>query len=261
LLPLGIFAGKLCWISIVDPVYHGLVWLHERLIPIVAVFAVVSVGFAVFRFIRVQDSLRLLFSLRAEPPAELERVFRAEAKAQRVDVQLRYIDTPHRFCFTIFSGPSIVISRGFAEQLGVADLEMVANHEVRHVHRRDPWRSIAWHLFFSSLLLPGFEPLEDVLHMRRERAVDADVVRKNDRAQSYYDLLARCSTRVDQRFGAICTTGVGAISRVRGRQQVQSRHLWKRSLPALASVVTLALVFFSHSVFMTNLEYLRAHHC
>jgi hypothetical protein len=27
------------------------------------------------------------------------------------------------------------------------------------------------------------------------------------------------------------------------------------------SLVTLGLVFFSHSVFMTNLEYLRDHHC
>jgi len=261
LLPLGIVAGQLCWINIVDPTYHGLLWLHERLISVLIILAIVSVSVATYRFFRVQDSLRLLLSLRAEPPADLERIFSTEADAQRVNAQLQYIDIPHRFCFTIFSGPSIIVSRGFIEQLDPRDLAMVAKHEVLHVRRRDPWRSIAWHLFFAGLVLPGFEPLETILHLRRERAVDTSVVQRSDDAQGYHNLLKRCSTRRDHSHGAICTNRIGADNQARYLDQVPQGYLWKRSAPALISLATLALVFVSHSFFLTNLQYLQTHHC
>ena len=261
LVPLGLFAGRLCWINIIDPAYHSLIWLHERLLLLLATFAVLSVSFAAYRFVRVQDNLRLLLSFRSETPKDIARIFSEAAEVQRVSARLDFIDVPTRFCFTIFSGPSIIISRGFAEGLSAEQLAMVAQHEVLHVQRRDPWRSIAWHLFFAGLVLPGFEAPEMLLHLRREHAVDTAVVNQTHNAPAYQELLRHCSKRRDRAYGAICTTGVGLHSQARDMDQAAPTYLWERAFPAMVSVTTLALVLFSHSIFMKTLPYLQAHHC
>lgn len=260
LLPLGILAGRFCWLNIVDPVYHSLVWLHEHLISILLAFAVLSIAMATYRFIQVQDRLRLLRSFRSDPPADLKVVFNEEASAKQIDVRLEYIDVPTRFCFTIFSGPTIVISRGFAEDLSPYQLELVARHEVLHVQRRDPWRSMGWHLFFAGLVLPGFDAPETILHLRRERAVDLAIVKQTQDAQGYQDLLKHCSRRRDGAYGAICTSSIGVHRGARDLDQAPG-YLWEHSFPAMVSIATLGLVFFSHSLFMSSLPYLKQHHC
>ncbi len=260
-LPLGILSGKLCWISVVDPAYHGLIWLHERLPIIVLVLAAISVCIAAYRFMRLQDSLRLLLSLSVAPPVALERIFLANQHSKDHTVQLKYIDIGNRFCFTIFDGPSIVVSRGFVENLSAQDLHLVAMHEISHVKRRDPWRAIGWHLFFAGLILPGFEAVETVLHLRRERVVDAGVVSETHDENRYNELLERCSVRRDRAYGSICTGGVAMNEPVGEMASSSPEYLWDRAFPAMVSAALLLLVFLSHDFFIKSLPYLQTHHC
>lgn len=260
-LPLGLLSGKLCSISVVDPAYHSLVWLHEKLPLIVLILTSISVSIAVYRFIRLQSSLSFLLSLSIEPPPDLQRIFLADQQLKRTDIQLKYIDIQHRFCFTIFNGPSIVVSRGFVQGLSAQDLHLIAMHEISHVKRRDPWRAIAWHLFFAGLILPGFEALETVLHLRRERVVDAGVVAETHDAARYSQLLERCSVRRDRAYGSICTSGVTINERVQGMASTSPEYLWDRAFPAMVSASLLLLVFLSHEFFMKSLPYLQTHHC
>ncbi len=260
-LPLGFLSGKLCWISVVDPAYHGLVWLHERLPLILLILAFISLSTAAYRFIRLQESLRLLLSLSVTPPLALERIFLANQPPQDRKAKLKYIDIEHRFCFTIFNGPSVVVSRGFVHDLSTQDLHLVAMHEFSHVKRRDPWRAIAWHLFFAALILPGFEAVETVLHLRRERMVDAGVVAQIRDAARYNQLLERCSVRRDRAYGSICTSGVAINERVRDMASSSPEYLWERAFPAGVSTALLLLVFLSHAFFMKSLPYLQTHHC
>ncbi|MDQ6932885.1 MAG: hypothetical protein M3160_06885 [Candidatus Eremiobacteraeota bacterium] len=260
LLPLGIIAGHFCYINLVDPAYHGLLWLHERLVAIIFILATISIVVAAYRFVRLQDGLRLLLSFRSATPHHLERIFLEEARMQNVRTRIEFIDVPARFCFTIFYGPSIIISRGFVDQLQPEQLVMVAKHEILHVQRRDPWRSIAWHIFFAALMLPGFEALDTVLHLRRERAVDGRVVQQIGDARGYQQLLEHSSRRRDKAHGAICSLAVGAHGQGRDLDQSPA-YLWQRSFPALVSVVTIGLVVLSHSFFLTDLPYLQQHHC
>ncbi len=261
LLPLGMLAGQMCSVHVVDPLYHSLLWLHERLVPILVVLAIISIAGAAYRFVRVQESIRLLLSLAVEPPDELNDIFGSEMRAHHSDAELLYIDVNSKFCFTIFHGPSIIVSHGFVEGLSREELSMVAKHEVLHVLRRDPWRSIAWHLFFAGLVLPGFDPLETFLHLRREHVVDGTVVRESASPEAYKQLLLRCSRRRDRAHGAICTSGIAINAQSRDLEQMSLVYLLERSFPALVSVTTIGLVLFSHELFMTSLPYLQAHHC
>ncbi len=261
LIPLGMVAGQMCSVHVVDPLYHSLLWLHERLVPILVVLAIISIAGAAYRFVQVQQSIRLLLWLSVDPPNELNAIFESEMLAHHSDAELLYIDSTNRFCFTIFHGPSIVVSRGFVEGLSREELSMVAKHEVLHVLRKDPWRSIAWHLFFAGLVLPGFDPLETFLHLRREHLVDGTVVRETASAEAYEHLLLRCSRRRDRSYGAICSSDIAINTQSRDLEQMSMPHLFERSFPALVSVATIGLVLFSHELFMTSLPYLQAHHC
>ncbi|MBC5810884.1 MAG: hypothetical protein GIW95_08560 [Candidatus Eremiobacteraeota bacterium] len=223
--------------------------------------AAVSVSAATYRFMRLQKSIDVLLFFEKLPPAELAAIVLAEARERGVDIRLRYIDTAHRFCFATVFGPSVFISAGFVERLDSQELSVVAMHEAIHISRRDPWRSIAWHLLFAGLVLPGFGAIETALHLRRERIVDSLVIEQTRDRGCYLELLRRCSRRRDSAHGAICTSNAGMSGRAQILDQDAPVHLWKRSLPALVSIATLLLVFASHSVFMTNLPYLESHHC
>ncbi len=258
-LPLGILAGNFCSIKIVDPLYHSMLWLHARLPTLLVIMAIISIVVAVLRFHRLQTGLGVLSSFSVTPPEAVNRVFQWEAAKLRVQANIQYIDVPRRFCFTTFNGPTIVLSRGFLEGLSFDDLTFVARHELLHVVRKDPWRSLAWHLLFAGLVLPGFEAIEQLLYLRREHQVDVKV--SLEKQEQYSDLLRRCSPRRDQAYGSICTSGVGPSVRVREMDHASTEYIWEQALPAMVAAGLLLLVVFSHEFFTASLPYLQTHHC
>ena len=53
LIPLGFWAGRYCALSITDPVYHAILWAHERIWMIWAALALLSVGSALSGHLKV----------------------------------------------------------------------------------------------------------------------------------------------------------------------------------------------------------------
>lgn len=255
LLPLGVFAGRFCWFDLTDPIYHGWMWLHERLGLVLIVLAVVTITAALFRFAAIQKSLSALIALGRTPPPRVRQAF---AEQNGSTPRIVYVPANQAFCFTIFDGPTVVMSSAFEQQVDDQELALVAEHESLHVRRRDPWRALAWHLSFAALILPGFEGVEQALHVARERTVDRQIEGRvpSDR---YRDLLLRLSRRKD-RATTLCSN---AITRSRGPALGdEPSNLWiARALPAALSLALLTLVVLSHAVFMENLPYLQMHHC
>ena len=246
-VPLGVLADRFCYMNIVDPLYHGLMWLHERLPLLFAALAITSAGAAALRYTRIQARLRALELLRSTPPKALREAFEAPSIAAGA-IELIYIDVARVFCFTVF-GRRVVLSRGFAELLDVDELQLVAQHEALHISRRDPLRALLWHLVFAALIVPGFERLEDLLYARRERSVDMRVRRK--RPSEYGHLLDRLHITVCGSPAAAFRSGVAS-------RQVETGLLLASSM---APVMLLILLVLSHAVFVQNLPYLQAHHC
>ena len=248
-LPLGFFADRLCYIDLVDPSYHALLWMHEHIGYLFAGLAVVFAGVAFARFVRIQGQLGALDTLRSPTPAQLNQAFaRAAAQCGVRTFDLLYVDVPMVFCFTVFGG-RIVISRGFADLLSARDLELVAAHEMLHLRGSHPFKALVWHLFFAALIVPGLEPLEDALYQRREWSVD-NVVRQSDHS-AYDALLARfkstmCNSAPAAAFRAAQPTPTGTL-----------RSLAPTALP----LALLVLLTASHVFFVQNLPYLQAHHC
>ncbi len=259
LIPLGALAGRFCWLDFADPVYHGLVWLHERFVLVILLLAAASIAAAFYRFVRLQTTLRTLIELGSEPPDRLLRIFAIEDSLFDTKLMVLYIEAANPFCFTSFSGPRVFISRGFETRLTDRELSLVARHELFHAMRRDPWRSLAWHLFFAALILPGFDAVEQALYQARERKIDA-IVAKGD-AATYETLLANCSPRRDKQFGTICTAAVGGGAMLRGQRNASADYLWLQAGPATVSGAVLVLLLFSHELFSSHLPYLLAHHC
>jgi len=251
ILPLGFFADRLCYIDLVDPMYHSLLWMHERLPAIFAVFAAISAGAALLRFVRIQGQIRALESLRSRTPdAILDAFDYAATRAGHTRLNIVYIDVSSIFCFAIFSG-RVVISRGFVEQLrGEEELRLIAAHETLHVHRADPLKALLWHLFFAAWIVPGFEPLEEAFYARRERIADG-LSRALDPLR-YDALLARFGARV-------CSGTPGAGFRSISRQG-GALILWGL-IPSIIPVSLLVLLVASHVMFVQNLPYLQSHHC
>jgi len=256
LLPLGVFAGRFCWIGLVDPVYHSWLSLHERFELVLVLLALLTIAVAVYRFIVVQRSLRALIRLSQPPPARVERAFMGRNLPA---LQLLYVPANQAFCFTIFNGPTVVMSSAFEEQISDEELDFVAMHEALHVWRRDPWRALAWHLGLAMLILPGFEGIEEGLHIARERAVDAQVQARTS-TDRYRDLLSRLSGKRGIANAPLCTN---ALARRRNGAFNKGRlGFWTvRVLPAAISVALLGLVASSHAAFTQSLPYLETHHC
>ncbi|MDQ2680103.1 MAG: hypothetical protein M3Y21_03650 [Candidatus Eremiobacteraeota bacterium] len=221
--------------------------------------AFVSVFAAIYRFVRVQASLRTLYQLGSPPPQRIVKVFAAAQRGEALKLLLLYVDVKSRFCFTTFDGPRVVISRGFEDGLSDDALRLVAEHEIAHIRSRDPWRSLGWHLTFAAFILPGFSALEQLLYQLREVRVD-NIVASADR-QTYAELLAQCSTRSDRQFGTICTASLADGPGLRVRSNASPEYLRNRTLPAFASIGVLVLVLLSHEVFSASLPYLQTHHC
>ena len=247
LIPLGFFADRFCYINIADPLYHGLMWLHERLPLLFVALGAVSVFAAVFRYTRIRGQLRAIEMMRSPSPLELRLAFE-NAAAGREPIDLVYIDVPSVFCFTVFGG-RVVVSRGFEELLDADEFRLVAEHEAIHIARRDPLRALLWHLLFAALIVPGFERLEDVLYARRERHVD-HFVRSVD-AVVYDALLGRFDATICGTPGAAFRSGAPNDGADAARILV----------PAAIPIALLALLVVSHVLFVKNLSYLQAHHC
>lgn len=250
LLPLGFFADRLCYINVVDPSYHALLWMHERLGYLFIGLALVSAAAALLRFARIQGQLRSLTTLRAVVPHEIERAFSAAASTvglRRLDIV--YVHVPMVFCFTVFGG-RIVLSQGFVDVIATEELPLVALHEAVHIRFADPAKALLWHLFFAALIVPGFETIEDLLYQRRERGVDRFVSRVDERR--YGALL--------DRFNASTCLGTPAAafrSTAPVRVQRSVRPLLSAALPASL----LGLLLLSHMLVLRNLPYLQTHHC
>ena len=251
ILPLGFFADRLCYVDLADPAYHSLLWLHERLPVIFAALAIISVGAALLRFMRIQGQIRSLELLSSPTPDAVSDAF--EAAAARVgcpQLTFIYIDVSAVFCFAIVSG-RVVISRGFVEQLhGEEELQLVAAHEMLHVRRADPLKALLWHLFFAAWIVPGFEPLEEAFYAGRERRTDR--ISRALEPQRYDALLTR--------FGAqMCNGTPGAAFRLVSTQR--GAHVLRGLAPLLIPASLLSLLIASHVMFVQNLQYLQTHHC
>lgn len=246
-IPLGVFADRFCYISFVDPLYHGLMWLHERLPMLFIAFGALSAFAAALRYSRIQGQLRALEMMRSTPPRAVREAFDL-ASAERAAVELVYVDVPTVFCFTVIGG-RVVISRGFAELLNEDELRLVAKHEAAHISRQDPLRAILWHVFFAALIVPGFERLEDVLYARRERGVDLFVSRGDPLA--YNALVGRFVSTMCSMPGAAFRSGAPG----------QGAGAVRILAPTAVPIALLTLLIVSHVLFVQNLPYLRMHHC
>lgn len=250
LLPLGIFADRLCYIDLVDPTYHGLLWMHERLGLVFAALALVSAGAALGRFIRIQGQLRGLETLRsAVPPSLADAFVQARRRTGVRTFDLVYIDVPLVFCFAVFGG-RVIVSRGFVELIDREDLPFVAVHELMHLRSADPVKALLWHLFFAALIFPGFGAIEEALYQRRERRVDKLV---RGTGSSRYDTLL-------ERLGVSSCAGT-PLSAFRSLEMRSPATAMQPMLCAAVPLGLLALLLISHLLFMQNLPYLQTHHC
>lgn len=247
LIPLGAFADRFCYVNIADPLYHGLMWLHERLPLLFLALGTASAFAAVLRYVRVQGQLRALETLGSTPPEALRHAF-DNALVRTKPIELVYVDAPNIFCFTVFGGRAIV-SRGFAELLNADELRLVAEHEAIHIARQDPLRALLWHLFFAALIVPGFERFEEALYARRERGVDL-VARRVD--PFVYDAL------LDRFSVTMCGTPGAAFRSVEPHDGASNARVLA---PTAVPIALLAMLVASHAFFVQNLPYLSTHHC
>lgn len=250
LVPLSWWADRGCAYAGVDPLYHATIWVHERLgwfvgaLALVALLVVVTkIGLARIRFGR-------LLALAETPPARLDAAFARASDDLAVPLpRIAYLDVSARIATTVF-GPVVLLSRGLIDAVDDEELELIARHELAHANRGDAAAGVLWHLAFSALLIPGFEPLERRLHTRRERVANA--VAADGREADYVALLSRFA-----RGGDLCSeTGLG-LEAAAPRPE-DAWLAWIAPLAVLALVVALPL---SHLAFRQDLPYLLAHHC
>lgn len=249
LIPLTWWADRGCSVAGVDPLYHAAVWIHERLGWCIAIVAAASAATVLGKIAIARRRFSRLLSLAKPLPARVSRAFTQAARELAVPLpRIAYIVVDERIATTVV-GPVIVISRGFVEMLSNDDLVLVARHELVHAARRDGTVGIVWHLVFSALLLPGFEPLERWFHARRERR--ANVTASLLREDAYLELLARTA-----RGMALCA-GVGLGSDAAARKS----DFWRVWLAPAAIVLLAVALPFSHAEFMHDRTFLLDHHC
>ncbi len=250
LIPLSWWAERGCRLAGVDPLYHTTLWIHERLGWFVAALAIVSAAVVVGKIVVARIRFTRL-KLLAEPlPARLQHAIeRVSAELGVAVPTVLYLDIAAPIATTVFRR-TILFSRGFAEPLDDADLELVTRHEIAHVQRRDATAGMLWHLAFAALLIPGFEPLERRLHAQRERA--ANVTAANGRQERYLSLVGRIAHGAD--LCAEARLGLEAAS----RRPADRWLMWFAPAAAIALAVALPV---SHAAFRHDLPYLLSHHC
>ncbi len=251
LVPLTLVAGRGCRFPGVDPAYHSMLWTHEHL-PVLYVAAAGVAALAVtIRVVRARARAATLFSLATPLPPALADAFAVESARLLMPVPtLAYLDVAAPLCFALLGGrSSVVVSRGFVEDLDSDELAMVARHELLHIKHRDPLRGFMWHLAFAALLLPAFSALERWLTSRRELRTNLEAADADADLDRYAQLLV---SRARERR-SLCIEALGAPERNRGL-------LSALAAPAMV-VIVLASLALSHAWFLEHLSYLSAHHC
>jgi hypothetical protein len=250
LIPLSWWADRGCNYAGVDPLYHTTVWFHERLGWLVALLAVLSLLTVSAKIVIARRRLLHLLELAEPLPETLAQAFHLAAAELEVRLpRIAYLNVGEHIATTVY-GPVILISRGFAAALNEDGLLLVARHELVHASRHDAGIGVLWHLVFSALLIPGFEPLERHLHAARERRANVQAAR--DREASYLALISQLSN--DASLCAGGNIGLEAAARRPGDAVL----MWVA--PSLIIVLALALVA-SHVEFKRDLPFLLTHHC
>ena len=250
LIPLSWWADRGCNYAGVDPLYHTTVWFHERLGWFVALLAVLSLLMVIAKIVVARRRLLHLLELAEPLPGTLAQAFHlAAAELEARLPRIAYLNVGEPIATTVY-GPVILISRGFANALNEESLLLVARHELIHASRRDAAIGVLWHLVFTALLIPGFEPLERHLHAVREHRANIQAARH--REVSYLALITRLSK--DASLCAGGNIGLEASARRRGDAVL----MWVA--PSLIIVLAVALIA-SHREFMRDLPFLLTHHC
>ncbi len=250
LIPLSWWAERGCWLAGVDPLYHTTLWIHQRLGWFVAALALVSAAVVMAKIVVARIRFARLKQLAEPIPARLRTAIeRASAEFGIAAPAVLYLDVTAPIASTVF-GRTILFSRGFTEPLDDADLELVARHEIAHVHRHDATAGVLWHLAFAALLIPGFEPLERGLHGQRERA--ANVAAASGREERYVSLVSRVAHGA--KLCADARLGLEAAA----RRPEDRLLMWFAPLAVVALAVALPV---SHAAFRHDLPYLLSHHC
>jgi Zn-dependent protease with chaperone function len=236
-VPLGPWAGRLCSIAWIDPLYHTLLWLHEHLVELVAAAAAVSAVLALSAHMRERQGVALLTRLARPAPSDTVAVVVQEAHRLGTAIpRLAFLDTHLSCCFVSPDGSAIVLSRGFVAPLDLQAIRLAIRHELAHLLRKDPERAAFWHIVTRTLLLPGFASFERWLHMRRERRADA--IAAQDDEERYIRLLSRYHDRR------------------------RTPHDSRSSLvPAVMALLVLLALALSHVLFEEQAAYLIRHHC
>ena len=257
LIPLGFWAGRYCALTITDPVYHALLWAHERIWMIWAALAVLSVGSAAARVFGAEQQVSTLLDFTSEPACDVQSTFDEIRSWLDMSARLVVLDLPARIAFPHWRRNGVVISSGMLLGLTPSEVRLVMLHELEHLRRHDQRRALAWHTFFALFILPGFGAVEQILNRRRERSVD-DICRSAS-AATYDKLLERNAIRRDKMYGSICTSKatVPGLAGLNAAPQ----YLADRTLPAAVSVLILALVLLSQMLFISALPFLETHHC
>lgn len=257
LVPLGVFAGRFCNLSLADPIYHALLAAHEHINSILIGLAALSLASVAVSAAVSESSLNVLLQLSCEPPEELRLEFEQARERMGVKSNLLYLDMQQRIAFPHWRANAVVVSAGMLQDCSAEEIRLVLLHEIAHLRRRDQYRALAWRVFFAIFILPGFSAVEQLLNRNRESAVDARCLLEH--ADVYRNLLQRSSVRRDKLFGSICTPGIG-IPGLSGLN-ASPHYLADRTLPAAISIGVLALVLFSQILFLWGLPFLSTHHC
>ncbi|GAC1547204.1 MAG: hypothetical protein NVS2B17_31270 [Candidatus Velthaea sp.] len=248
-IPLGDFAGRYCWLTGIDPIYHTLVFTHTYMPQILLAYALVSVLVVLISDVRARAQLRQLAGFASPPPSRLKRALAQECAALGMpEPRCSYLDVEQSFCFTASGPTGVLISRGFLAPLSDEELLLALRHEIVHLRRSHPEKALAWRIVTRLLLLPGFASIERWRHARREEIADRETA--GGAVERYRRLLLRTAARNDT---ALLSWRLNALRGVRPH----AISIW----PAVVAAVLLVALVSSHFVFMDNAAYLMTHHC
>ncbi|GAC1453153.1 MAG: hypothetical protein PVSMB8_12220 [Vulcanimicrobiaceae bacterium] len=252
IVPAWLAFGRACLWAPAHLAEHAYMFVHEHLPTLIAIAALCSISIVVTKLVRANASLATLRALSTAMPDTLREALASEATALGMaEPSVMYLEIETPLCYTVVSGPAILISRGFFEDLDDSEVALVLRHELIHVRRRDPLRGLLWHLAFSALLIPGFGGLERWLYDRRERRTNALAGHALD---ARFARLARRVREAEYRLErSLGNAYAGAL-----RPNESKRTVFVR--PALATGLISALIA-SHLFFVNSLPMLDRHHC
>ena len=249
LIPMTWWADRGCSVAGVDPLYHAMVWVHERLGWFVATLAVVSAAVVAVKIAVARGRLRRLLALSEPLPPRVLHAFQGAARDLGVPAPaMAYLDIGAPVATTVY-GPLVLLSRGFVSPLSDAELHLLARHELVHASERHARTGAVLHLLFAALLVPGFESLERRLHAARERR--ANLIAAQGAEDAYFALASKLQ-------GSTLCSDVQLGLEPPSERRVDRWLIWL----APAAVVLLAVALpVSHAAFKRSLPYLLSHHC